>query len=293
MSESGPTFRQLDRGELDVVLQWAAAEGWNPGLADADAFWAADPEGFIGEDVDGEWVGSASLVAYDREHAFAGLFILRPEFRGHGDGDALARHLMAEVGRRLAPDATVAIDGVFAMQAYYATLGFEFSHRNLRMGGVAQVSPAEPPLPAGTRIASLADLPFEDVVAYDARHFGVRRPEFLRRWIAPSGGLGIGVLDAGGSLVGMGVVRPAQVGFKVGPLFAESPQIAETAYSALAGHAAGTEIFLDVPECNDDAVALAERHGLVETFGCARMFRGKAPTVPWQHVYGGTTFELG
>src|SRR3712207_6914266 len=29
------------------ILDWAAAEGWNPGLRDADAFWAADPDGFM------------------------------------------------------------------------------------------------------------------------------------------------------------------------------------------------------------------------------------------------------
>ena len=40
------TCRPMRRPELDLALDWAAAEGWNPGLRDADAFWAADPEGF-------------------------------------------------------------------------------------------------------------------------------------------------------------------------------------------------------------------------------------------------------
>src|SRR3712207_9059113 len=41
------TCRPMRRPELDLALDWAAAEGWNPGLRDADAFWAADPEGFL------------------------------------------------------------------------------------------------------------------------------------------------------------------------------------------------------------------------------------------------------
>ncbi len=33
-------------GELDMVMGWATDEDCNPGLADADAFHAADTDGF-------------------------------------------------------------------------------------------------------------------------------------------------------------------------------------------------------------------------------------------------------
>ena len=32
----------MSRAEMDLAVEWAAAEGWNPGLDDADAFFAAD-----------------------------------------------------------------------------------------------------------------------------------------------------------------------------------------------------------------------------------------------------------
>lgn len=35
------------------------------------------------------------------------------------------------------------------------------------------------------------------------------------------------------------------------------------------------------------------RHRLVEDFGCARMYNGPAPELPWSEIYGITTFELG
>src|SRR3954468_917648 len=44
--------RSLD--EVRLILDWAAAEGWNPGLHDAEAFLAADPEGFLLGRLDGE-----------------------------------------------------------------------------------------------------------------------------------------------------------------------------------------------------------------------------------------------
>ena len=37
--------RQLTLTELDMAVEWAAAEGSNPGQDDAQQFWQADPHG--------------------------------------------------------------------------------------------------------------------------------------------------------------------------------------------------------------------------------------------------------
>lgn len=42
------TLRPLTRNELGLAIDWAAAEGWNPGLQDAEVFgcagmYSADP----------------------------------------------------------------------------------------------------------------------------------------------------------------------------------------------------------------------------------------------------------
>ena len=39
--------RRMAESELNLALEWAAAEGWNPGLHDAECFHAADPEGIL------------------------------------------------------------------------------------------------------------------------------------------------------------------------------------------------------------------------------------------------------
>ena len=39
--------RRMSEADLELALDWAAAEGWNPGLHDAHCFYAADPEGFF------------------------------------------------------------------------------------------------------------------------------------------------------------------------------------------------------------------------------------------------------
>jgi GNAT superfamily N-acetyltransferase len=279
--------RRLARPELDLLVAWAAAEGWNPGLTDADTFWAADPEGFVGAfDDGGEMVGSGSIVSYDGHFGFIGFFIVRPDLRGRGLGRWLWPRLVAATRERLHPGATIGIDGVFAVQDFYAASGFRLVHRDLRMRGIGAAAPADPGLRA------LAELELRDVAAFDRLHFGVDRGPFLRRWIEPPGGNALGLVEDGG-LRAIGVVRPCREGFKIGPLFAADVATAERIFTGLAATAVGAPIFLDVPEVNDEALALADRHGMREVFGCARMYLGDPPPIPWQRVFGVTSFELG
>jgi hypothetical protein len=39
-------IRTMTRSELDLTVDWAAAEGWNPGLDDAECFFQTDSSGF-------------------------------------------------------------------------------------------------------------------------------------------------------------------------------------------------------------------------------------------------------
>jgi hypothetical protein len=178
------------------------------------------------------------------------------------------------------------MDGVFAMQPFYARGGFQFSHRNLRMQGVGVAARGDAGLEA------LSELPFEWVEALDRHCFGFARPSFLEAWIAPRHGLAVGRVK-GDRLLGMGVIRRCLSGYKVGPLFAMDSETAELIFRSLSAHASNEPLFLDVPECNLEGMALAARHGMTEVFGCARMYHGPAPALPWQKIYGVTTFELG
>jgi GNAT superfamily N-acetyltransferase len=281
-----PIYRALTRAELDTLVEWAAAEGWNPGLRDADAFWAADPEAFVGIDLNGELIGGGAIVAYGREAGFMGLFIVKAGFRGAGLGRKFWYYRRDRLRARLNPDAPIAMDGVFAMQPFYAEGGFVFTHRNLRMEGIGQAGPVAP------NLVPLTDLPFAQVAAYDRKHFLADRPAFLEKWIRPEGGKALAVLR-NGEIAACGVVRPCRRGFKIGPLFADDPALAETLFVALSSQLVGQPLFLDTPENNPQALALAARHGMKECFGCARMVLGPIPKIPWDSIYGVTTFELG
>lgn len=78
------TIRNMSRAEVDELVEWAAKEGWNPGLHDADIFWQTDPDIFIAAELDGDLVGGGAITSYAGRFGFMGFFIMKPEFRGRG-----------------------------------------------------------------------------------------------------------------------------------------------------------------------------------------------------------------
>ena len=279
-------IRPLARPELDRVVEWAAEEGWNPGLADAEAFWAADADGFLGLERDGELIGSGSVVSYDGRFGFMGLFIVRPDLRGRGIGRRLWLHRRDHLLDRLRPGAGIGMDGVVAMRSFYERGGFAAAHDQVRMRTVGRAAAPDPDL------EPLAATPRSAVEELDRAHFGVPRERFLRAWTDPPGGHALALPD-GGRLRGFGVARPCREGFKIGPLVADGAEVAERIFSGLSAAAEGSPVWIDVPERNAAAVALAERHGMEETFRCTRMYLGEPPPVNWDGVFGVTTLELG
>jgi hypothetical protein len=80
---------------------------------------------------------------------------------------------------------------------------------------------------------------------------------------------------------------------RIGPLYAQSPEIANAVIAALAKQLGATAVALDVPDVNRPAVRLAEQIGLKPAFETARMYTGKNPDVDLAGTYGVTSFELG
>jgi GNAT superfamily N-acetyltransferase len=284
-------IRNMTRSELDQLVDWAAKEGWNPGLHDAEIFWATDPDAFVAAELEGELIGGGAITSYQGEFGFMGFFIVRPKHRGKGLGDTLWHARRGRLLARLRSDASIGLDGVFAMQDYYAKGGFVFSHRNIRFRAEIPDHPPTPPV-SNEEILSLADISFEQVLDYDRTCFPAPRPTFLKGWISQPQALALGC-RRGGNLSGYGVVRRCREGCKIGPLFADDAQAAMALYERLAAFAVGGPLFLDAPENNPAAVDLVRRHRMIEVFGCARMYLGPAPDLERQRIFGVTTFELG
>jgi len=277
------TIRPMTRAELDIGIDWAATEGWNPGLHDGDSFFAADPSGFLVGLLDGEPVGMISAVKYGQGFGFVGFYIVRPAFRGRGHGWALWQAAMQSLQGRV-----VGLDGVVAQQDNYRRSGFALAYNNVRHEGV----PARAGQP-DRDIVPLAQLPWDEVRRYDAEFFADERTTFLRHWIAQRGSTALGLMR-GGRLIGYGVLRPCRAGCKIGPLFADDAALADRLLRALVTRLLpGTRVQLDILAVNPAAQALVAAHGLAPVFQTARMYAGAAPALPLGRLYGVTSFELG
>jgi hypothetical protein len=114
----------------------------------------------------------------------------------------------------------------------------------------------------------------------------------LRRWIAQHGAVALGFVDAG-KLKGYGVLRKCRVGYKIGPLFADHPEIAKALFGALCNHAIGEAVAMDIPGPNQAAMQLAAKQGMKGDFTCERMYLKGDPGLPLGNIYGVTTFEAG
>jgi GNAT superfamily N-acetyltransferase len=283
MTERDPfCIRAMRPEEIALAVDWAAAEGWNPGLADPSCFATVDPQGFLIGELDGRAAATVSCVNYDERFAFLGFYIVRPDLRGRGYGLRMWKAAMSHASAR-----TVGLDGVVAQQDNYRKSGFQLAYPNIRYGG-AIVPAATPP----SAIAPLAQISFATVEADDATTFPAPRRAFLRAWIETPGHIGRAFLRDG-KLAAWGVIRPCRNGHKIGPLVADDRAAAELLVMAMVRDAGAAEIFLDVPSINREAVALARGLGLEPVFETARMYTGPVRPMRVDRVFGVTTFELG
>ncbi|WP_448031295.1 GNAT family N-acetyltransferase [Bradyrhizobium liaoningense] len=275
-------IRNLRPDEIALAIDWAAAEGWNPGLADAACFAVPDAQGFFVGEIDGEPVATVSCVNYDDRFAFLGFYIVRERFRGAGHGLRIWNAAIAHAGPRV-----IGLDGVVAQRDNYKRSGFQLAYANIRYGGVVAAPPRPP-----AEVVALDKVPFAIVEADDATVFPAARSAFLRAWVNTSGHIGHALLRDG-RLAAWGVIRPCRTGHKIGPLVADDRVAAEAVMQALLESAGGGDIFLDVPAVNGGAIALAESLGLKPVFETARMYTGPIRPLRMDRVFGVTSFELG
>lgn len=220
----GFEIRPITEPELDnVVDEWLPAEGWRPGRRDAHVARRADPEGLIAGVLHGEAVGLISTLRYTANYAFVGLFFVEKQYRGRGLGSRIWSAAMA----RLQGCAAIGLDATPAKVAMYEQTGFVAAHRTLRFELRADKEVA-PSLEHGV-VHELLD---DELVAYDAEVFPVRRNAFISSWWKEPCNMRR-AMKREGQVLGFGVMRPCPGGFRIGPLFADAPHVAWTIFASL------------------------------------------------------------
>lgn len=272
-------LRTMTADELALVLDWAAEEGWNPGLEDVAPFHAADPEGFFVAEVDGAPVAAISVVNHSESFAFLGLYICRPAHRGLGVGHALWKHALEHAG-----DRTVGLDGVPAQQENYRRSGFVLAGETLRFEGA--VAPQETP---EIRKARPDELPL--MADMEANANGYTKTRFSTAWLEPAATRTTLVHASGEAPKGFATFRKCRNGYKIGPLVAEDIDVAVALIGAVT-HEGADRVVIDVPSDNAELTAYCRSLGMECAFNTARMYRGPAPK-PGRTMRTIATLELG
>lgn len=279
-------FDLLNKEQLTILMDWAAEEGWNPGIYDIEAFWAADHQGYMGCFLGEELIAGGSIVSYSGAYGFMGLFIVKPGYRGKGIGQKLWYLRRQKLLDKLSQGAPIGMDGVVAMQPFYEKGGFRIAFRDERYESVGQIFPLHANI--------MQALPSEEkeLYTYDQSCFGFDRSAFLKKWLQLPESR-VFVYKDKTRISGYAVLRKSQSGFKVGPLFANSPDVAEALYQACLNSVPDELVYMDIPMNNMNALSLMTKYGATSIFECARMYHGPEPQIDMNRVYGITTFELG
>ncbi|WP_105169082.1 GNAT family N-acetyltransferase [Pseudoalteromonas sp. T1lg23B] len=277
------TIKTMTPNELDIAVEWAANEGWNPGLSDAQCYYQADPNGFLMGYLGDEPIASISVVKYNDMFGFLGFYIVAPQYRGLGYGWQIW-----QAGLQYLKGCNIALDGVVAQQDNYRKSGFKLAYRNIRFAGTGGSSASEL-----SQIVPISTLSLAMLFDYEQAFFPADRNGFLRAWVNQANCHALAIMEAG-KLAGYGVIRPCQSGYKIGPLFANSAQQAQQLFQALRAKTLPSDtVYLDVPEVNAAAVTLAQRNDMQPAFETARMYTLETPNLPLDRIYGVTSFEIG
>lgn len=266
--------------DLRYLIDSAREEGWNPGLHDAIPFYFTDPSGFFIERVQNKPIGCISAVAYNHSYGFMGFYIVSPEFRKKGYGLKLWDHAISYLG-----DRSIGLDGVVAQQANYRKSGFNFYYNNIRYCGKVRGKKAN-------GLAEIDTVAFPRLLDYDERVVGFNRAIFLQHWITMPQSYGLVKIEDQ-KVIGYGLIRKCERGYKIGPLFADNSQIAREIYLGLIEPYPGEDIVLDVIHSNDEALKLVQEHGMTKIFETARMYKKLPPPQRLENIFGVTSFELG
>ncbi len=275
-------IRRMIPTDVDIAIEWARLEGWNPGLHDATSFYQADPNGFFIGELDGEAVAVGCAIVYDDAFAFCGLYIVSPTYRGQGYGLALTKARLAYCG-----DRNIGIDGVLENVTIYERIGYRQYYQNIRHEFTAADAPAR-----HACIQSIEQVDLDTLSHYDRQCFPADRKAFLNTWVHQADALSLAWVEDG-EVKGYVVRRRCHEGHKIAPLFADDLVIAEQLLLACQEGVSGEALIVDIPDTNRAAKDLAEAHQMVPIFATARMYQKGLPELAYDKIFGITTFELG
>jgi GNAT superfamily N-acetyltransferase len=269
--------------DISLIIDYAAREGWNPGLEDDKAFYAIDPQGCSLGKLNNQIIACISNMQYDKYYSFMGFYIVNPAFRRQNYGYQLFDYAIKQTPHHL-----IGLDGVVEQQNNYAKWGFQLAHRNVRY----KINHCQKKIIDNTAIKLLSSHDIDKLLVYDQDFFPASRSKFLHKWINMSNAKHF-IYKTNQQIQGYGCIRKCREGYKIGPLFSNSTEIAQSLLDSLLSQAQAEPVYIDIPEINKNALNLINNYPIEKVFETARMYRGKEPDISIDRTYGITSYEVG
>ena len=290
-------IRPFQRADIPLVTHWSRKEGFAPGAGDVGIYRHTDRQGLWIGTLSNKPIGCIAGVRYNDSYGFIGLFIVIPEQRGNGYGVELWRHAIDHLSDIPCVGLEAALDRV----KDYSTWGFNPSSTTTRWqwvgdGDLVGNCSYSEELVSNLRILQDDQIPSIVIQSYDAKREPSPRPHFLADWLQHPAGTVLALVDQNGLCHGFGRIRPCLLsigeGWRIGPLLADSPQLAEYLLRLLVKRHKGV-VLIDTPGLNEHANPLLEKIGFTNVSQTLRMYKGNQPPISMQDVFGLACLELG
>ncbi len=257
-------LRLMTVADLPLGMRLKAQAGWNQVEADWLRFLDLEPEGAFVAELDGSPVGTLVVCIFGPV-AWIAMVLVDTAVRRRGLGRALMEHALALLDARGVP--TVRLDATPLGQPLYEQLGFVPEYVLTRFEGAAPRVEATFQKVQPARATHL-----DEILSLDRSVTGTDRSKMLRCLFAEQPDAAR-VVEHNGAVTGYLMARPGARALFVGPCIAQAeagPLLFADAWQRYAGQ----PIFLDIPNGNTAAFALAQSAGLTPQRPLTRMVRG-------------------
>ena len=252
-------------------------QGWNPGLQDGLGFHNADPTGFFIGLLNGQPICCISAVRQGIL-GYIGYYVVKKQYRGRGYGLKLFRHAMEYL-----QGCNIRLDTMMTAVDKYKKLGFKSYYFGFRYTGTIDSKDVSCP-----NIFPSADVPFDKIVQYDARYYGADRKHFLSTWLTIATTNSLVYLD-NDTIKGYGAIRQCQEGYHLGPLYAETSDIAKDLIYSLCQPYGKCKLTLEFTDENVEGKKLMEHLNFKPFTRFTNMYTQTPPKVDVRNIYCLTT----
>jgi hypothetical protein len=302
---NGVRYRLATKADLDKLVLLPIGEQWNPGCESLDGSLIdlLGPSSIMIGELNGEIVSSLIGHKHGEHYGWIGLYICKKELRGKNIGYTTWKRCMQEC---LKGCDRLSLDGVPERQADYRKSGFGIMTWNtVRYGGTVKG------LASGVidekyehnlvHIGKDAPVLIKECVDYDSHVYTeIHRENFMKKWLTMSKNKVVACVDEVGNILGFGAIRPAYSGFRIGPLMADSQEIAQAIVIELGktisrqydGKKDKEGVYAEVVDTNKGSVELFRSFDFKELMPCGRMYTSLPPYIDEKKNFVVTNWEF-